>query len=315
MARPLRIEYPGAYYHITSRGNERKEIFKSANDREKFLTYLEASAKRYGAVIHVYCLMNNHYHLLLETPFGNLSQIMRYINGSYTTYFNTKQKRCGHLFQGRYKAIVIDADEYAAELSRYIHLNPVKAGVVDRPEEYKWSSYRYYIGNSKRPEGFRVDLILGYFGKNLSVSQKGYSEFTEAMIRKKYESPLKDAVAATILGSVDFVDEIKERYLNDKKTDRNTPLLRELMSGPTIEEVLKEAKAILGNDAALSRKAVLYLCHMYSRRTLKEIGAYFGISESGVSQASNRFKLVLDSDIQLRKKIEDIGKRLKVCNV
>jgi REP element-mobilizing transposase RayT len=137
MARPLRIEYAGAFYHITSRGNERKEIFKDEQDFVKFLTYLESSVQRYKAVIHVYCLMSNHYHLLLETPLGNLSQIMRHINGAYTTHFNAKRQRAGHLFQGRYKAILVEADEYAGELSRYIHLNPVRAGVVRRPEEYR----------------------------------------------------------------------------------------------------------------------------------------------------------------------------------
>lgn len=120
MARQLRIEYPGAFYHVTSRGNEQKEIFRSKKDREQFLHYLETAKERYGAVIHSYCLMNNHYHLLLETPTGNLSQVMRHINGAYTTYFNVKRKRFGHLFQGRYKAILVDADEYAKELSRYI---------------------------------------------------------------------------------------------------------------------------------------------------------------------------------------------------
>ena len=125
MARPLRITYPGAFYHITSRGNERKEIYKTNRDREKFLSYLESATERYGAMIHVYCLLNNHYHLLLETPSGNLSQIMRHINGAYTTYFNTKRNRAGHLFQGRFKAILVDIDEYSKELSRYIHLNPV----------------------------------------------------------------------------------------------------------------------------------------------------------------------------------------------
>jgi REP-associated tyrosine transposase len=104
MARSLRIEYPGAFYHVTSRGNEQKDVFKSQKDREKFLEYLASASKRYGAVIHAYCLMSNHYHLLLETPSGNLSQIMRHINGAYTTYFNVKRKRAGHLFQGRYKS-------------------------------------------------------------------------------------------------------------------------------------------------------------------------------------------------------------------
>lgn len=117
MTRPLRIEYPGAYYHITSRGNERKNIYINKGDRERFLAYLKSAHQRYGAVIHAFCLMNNHYHLFLETPKGNLSQIMRHINGAYTNYFNIRHKRIGHLFQGRYKAIIVEADSYAGELS------------------------------------------------------------------------------------------------------------------------------------------------------------------------------------------------------
>ena len=138
MARPLRITYPGAFYHVTSRGNERKNVFKSKRDRVKFLEYLDSATKRYDAVIHAFCLMDNHYHLLLETPSGNLPQIMRHTNGAYTTYFNVKRERSGHLFQGRYKAILVDMDEYAKELSRYIHLNPVRAKMVKTPEEYEW---------------------------------------------------------------------------------------------------------------------------------------------------------------------------------
>ena len=138
MARPLRITYPGAFYHVTSRGNERKEIFKNKRDREKFLEYLESATQRYDAVIHVYCLMDNHYHIILETPSGNLLQIMRHINGAYTTYFNVKQNRSGHLFQGRYKAILVAIDEYAKELSRYIHHNPVRANMVNTYEEDAW---------------------------------------------------------------------------------------------------------------------------------------------------------------------------------
>jgi len=110
MGRQLRIEYPGAHYHVTSRGSERKDVFKSQKDREQFLRYLESAVSRYDAVIHSYCLMSNHYHLLLETPAGNLSKIMQHINGAYTNYYNVKRKRSGHLFQGRYKAIVIEAD-------------------------------------------------------------------------------------------------------------------------------------------------------------------------------------------------------------
>jgi len=312
MARPLRIEYPGAFYHITSRGNERKDIFKSARDREKFLSYLASSTERYGAEIHVYCLMTNHYHLLLKTPLGNLSQIMRHINGAYTAYFNTRRQRDGHLFQGRYKAIVVDVDEYAGELSRYIHLNPVRADMVEVPEEYQWSSYQYYIGLRKKPQWLKTDFILEYFGKKVSTAQKRYRKFVNAFVNKKYGSPLEETVASTILGSIDFVDEIKDKYLDGKKVDRNLPALAELTTGPTIEEITNEVKVVMEEDTALSRKASLYLCHRYSRRTLKEIGSYFGIGESAVSQASHRFKLTLDNDRKLRKKINSISKRLNL---
>ncbi len=312
MARPLRIEYPGAFYHITSRGNERKDIFKSARDREKFLSYLESSTERYGAVIHVYCLMTNHYHLLLETPSGNLSQIMRHINGAYTTYFNTRRQRDGHLFQGRYKAIVVDADEYAGELSRYIHLNPVRAGMVERPEEYRWSSYQYYIGLRKKPRWLETDFVLQYFGKRVITMQKRYRKFVNAFVDKEYGSPLEETVASTILGGIDFVDEIKDKYLDGKKVDRNLPALAGLSTGPTIEEISNEVEAVLLQDTALSRKASLYFCHRYSRKTLKEIGSYFGIGESAVSQASHRFKLTLDNDRKLRRKINYISKILNL---
>ena len=148
MSRPLRIEYPGAFYHATSRGNERKEIFKSDGDREKFLFYLASAAERYGALFHAYCLMTNHYHLMIETPQGNLSQIMKHINNSYTNYYNVKHKRAGHLLQGRYKAILVEADTYAAELSRYIHLNPVRAKMVEAPEDHLWEKQL----NGKEPD-------------------------------------------------------------------------------------------------------------------------------------------------------------------
>jgi len=153
------------FYHITARGNERKNIFKSNRDRERFLGYLGSASERYKAIIHTYSLMGNHYHILLQTPAGNLSQIMHHINGAYTNYFNVKRKRSGHLFQGRYRALLADIDEYAQELSRYIHLNPVKAGMVEKPEQYKWSSYRDYINVNKSSNGFVLNFILSLFSR------------------------------------------------------------------------------------------------------------------------------------------------------
>ena len=205
MSRPLRITYSGAFYHVTSRGNERKAVFKSKKDREQFLSYLKSASERYDARIHVYCMMDNHYHLLIETPSGNLPQIMRHINGAYTNYFNTKRKRSGHLFQGRYKAILVDKDEYAKELSRYIHLNPVRAGMVERPEIYDWTSYQCYIGKKKVPEWLRTEFVLGYFGKSVKEQHQRYEGFVKAMIGCSYESPLKETISSTLLGGEAFV--------------------------------------------------------------------------------------------------------------
>ena len=312
MARPLRIEYPGAFYHITSRGNEQQNIFKSDSDRIRFLSYLESAVERYKAVIHVYCLMNNHYHLLLETPMGNLSQIMRHINGAYTTYYNTKRKRFGHLLQGRYKAILIEADEYAEELSRYIHLNPVRAGIRGKLEEYQWSSYQYYIGKKQAPKWLTVDYILSYFGRETATAQKKYNKYVNALITDKgYDNPLKDTKASAILGGNEFINEIRDKYLSGKKIDRNQPSLRELKR-TNIKEIISEVKEILGKNETISRKAAIYLCHRYSGRTLREIGKYFGIGESAISQTSRRFNILLDKNKKLNKKVEDICSRLKV---
>jgi len=315
MARQLRICYPGACYHITSRGNERKEIFKTPKDRQSFLSYLESASIRYGALIHGYCLMDNHYHLLMETPVGNLSQIMQHINGGYAAYFNVKHHRSGHLFQGRYKAILVDADEYAQQLSRYIHLNPVRAGIVDKPERYPWSSYLYFIGNKKAPQWLVMDLILSYFGRGVSEAKKGYREFVDAMLGQEYNSLLDDVVSSTILGCVDFVKEIKDKYLKGKNTDRNLPALRALSDRPAIEKIEEEVEIVLGADNALSRKVKLYLCHRYSGRKLTDIGTHFAIGESGVSQASYRVSLQIRTDKKLRQQIMSIEKGLELSTV
>jgi putative transposase len=315
MARPLRIEFAGAFYHITARGNERKDIFKSVRDRSRFLSYLESATERYEAVIHVYCLMTNHYHLLLETPSGNLSQIMRHINGAYTTYFNTKRKRSGHLFQGRYKGILVEADEYAKELSRYIHLNPFRAGIVQSPEEYRWSSYRGYIGKEKPVGWLARNLVLGYFGKKVSESTRGYRDFVEAALGEDYGNPLSEVVGSAILGSVGFVERIQDTYLKNRKPGRDLPSLRALATGVSSEEIEKAVDRAFGADPAIARKVKLYLCHTYTAQPLKEIGMRFGIKESGVSLASRRMALRMKHDAGLRARITTIKEKINLQNV
>ena len=306
MARPLRIEYPDAFYHVTSRGNERKDVFKSQRDRDKFIDYLASATARYGAVIHAYCLLNNHYHLLLETPEGNLSQIMRHINGAYTTYFNVKRRRAGHLFQGRYKAILVEADEYATELSRYIHLNPVRAGMAVRPEEYQWSSYRSYIGQAKAIEWLKTEFILGYFGGKAAEGNNKYRQFVEDLLGSEYDSPLNATVASTILGGEGFVREITESHLRGKKAERNVPAIKGLAVRPSVEEIIIKIKAVLGEGNELTRGMSLYICHRHSGAKLKEIGELFGISDAAVSQASRRFVLRAGKDKELRKVIDRV---------
>ncbi|HHT9135604.1 MAG TPA: transposase, partial [Candidatus Avalokitesvara rifleensis] len=152
MARPLRLQYPGALYHITARGNERKAIFRSDEDREGFLVILAQAVDRYRLILHAYVLMGNHYHLLVETREANLSLALRHLNGLYTTYFNHIHRRVGHLFQGRYKAILVEKESYLLELSRYIHLNPVRAQVASQLQSFVWSSYLDYVGRRRAPK-------------------------------------------------------------------------------------------------------------------------------------------------------------------
>ncbi|MFC1816595.1 transposase [Thermodesulfobacteriota bacterium] len=310
MARPLRIAFPGAFYHVTARGNERKAVFKSIRDRQKFLEYLETATARYNALIHAYCLMDNHYHLLLETPSGNLPQIMRHINGAYTTYFNVKRARAGHLFQGRYKAIVVQMDAYAKELSRYIHLNPVRAKLAETPDKYEWSSYNFYIGVKKAPGWLHRDFILGYFGDKVSNAQLGYKKFVSLLIARQYDSPLKEVTASVLLGSQDFIQFIKGSYLSDKKLDRDLPAIRQLGSRITCLEICDMVELEFRQDPVAARNIKLYLCRKHTGERLRTIGAQFGIGDAAVTQACKRFKLKLEKDRKLRKKIEQFEKKL-----
>lgn len=272
MARPLRIEYPGAFYHVTARGNERKDIFRDEKDRDRFLAYLETAVVRYKAVIHVYCLMNNHYHLLMSTPAGNLSQIVRHINGAYTVYFNNRHHRFGHLFQGRYKAILVDADEYAGELSRYIHLNPVRAGLANLPEGYPWTSYLNYIGKKKAPGWQRTDWLLRYFGKAGAEAHRKYRAFVEARIGAAEENPLKEAIASTILGGPDFIEEIKGKYLVGRKRNRDVPAVAAL-TRQAPQRIAERVRLEFQDEPEHARKVAIYLSHGFSGLPLKEMGS------------------------------------------
>jgi putative transposase len=246
----------------------------------------------------------------METPSGNLSQIMRHINGAYTTYYNVKRDRSGHLFQGRYKAILVEIDEYAKELSRYIHLNPVRAKMVETPEEYNWSSYQSYIGKQKPAEWLYRDFILGYFGKKISIAQKGYQEFVNVLSLQEYDSPLKQVVGSTLLGSADFIAHIKDNFISAKKPDKELPALRELVQKASVQDIFEAVESAFPRDKALARNVKMYLSQKYTGKKLKEIGLQFGIGESGVSQSCRRVSQQMEKDKKLKKKIERLEKQI-----
>ena len=272
MSRPLRIEYPGAVYHITSRGNEKKPVFKDDEDRETFLRILTHVNKRYHWLCHAYCLMDNHYHLLVETPDGNLSLGMRQLNGVYTQAFNKRRTRTGHLFQGRYKAIVIQKDSHLLEVCRYVVLNPVRAGMVEKPEDWKWSSYQATSGKETPKPCLTRDWILGQFSRTRGKAEKEYRQFVEWGIGK--ETIWNDVKGQALLGEDDFVDSLAD-HLRKHKDIPEIPKSQRYANRPTLDKIFHES--ILGNkrkrDAKISEAIEKY---GYTQRSIaNHLGLHF----------------------------------------
>jgi len=316
VARPLRVQFPGAFYHITSRGNERKPVFRTDTDRKKFLSYLQSAHEKYGALFHCYCFLPNHYHLLLETPRGNLSEILHHINGAYTTYFNVKRKRSGHLFQGRFKAILVEKEVYAQELSRYIHLNPVRAGLAEDLSSYPWSSYPYYVGLAKKPNWMETRTILGYFSRADREAYKAYRDFVEEATGKEIKSPLKEVVGSTFLCRESYIEQVVRRggipLSNDK---RNVPALRVLDKGPSLKEIENWIGGVISRQEEIFRKFCLYLSHRFGGYSLEEIGAYYGMKAAAVSQAARRFQKKIREDPALQQVENKLLRNQSMLNV
>jgi hypothetical protein len=246
--------------------------------------------------------MTNHYHLLLETPRGNLQAILHHLNTGYTNYFNTKKKRVGHLFQGRYKAILVEKDHYALELSRYIHLNPVRAQLVKDPDQYLWSSYSAYGEKKKRWSWLHTDFILAQISRNKRKALRGYREYTQRGIAENIEDPLKKTVASTVIGSEKFIEWVRERWAKRERVDREVPAIRKLARRPELSLILHECEERFGKASLECRRMALYLSHRLSGLSLREIGEYFGgISISAVSQNSRRQEKRLKEDAELSK--------------
>jgi putative transposase len=284
MSRPLRIEYQKAFYHIVQRGIEKKEIFKTDRDKEKFLSYLEQSFDRYHSICHTYDLMDNHYHMIIETPKANISKIMHYLNTSYAVYYNIKHKRVGPLYQGRYKAILVEEDEYLHHLSRYIHLNPVRAKMVKDPIEYKWSSYKYFIGKEKRPKWLEIEFILTNFGNSRSKAQKEYKRFVGEGIGMEDEKIKEGMYKGIILGGKEFIKEITERFVEGKE-DKAIPAIRDMQREREMdrEGIEKIVRTKIEGEKEI-RKITIYLLRKYTQMKLREIAeSYENMTYTGVS--------------------------------
>jgi len=277
MARPLRIEFAGALYHVTARGNERRAIFFNDADRSAFLDIFGKVCERFNWLCHAYCQMDNHYHLLVETPDGNLSQGMRQLNGVYTQYINRTHQRVGHLFQGRFKSILVQKEVYLLELTRYIMLNPVRAGNVSDAAEWRWSSYRATLGLDSALAFLTTDELLSLFGVERRDAIVKFARFVgEGAMR----SPWSRLQGQIFLGSEEFVAEMQAKIRSDQPL-REIPLKQQRPVAPTLESY---AATYPERDRAM---AEAYKSGFYS---MQVIGDHFGVGRSTVSRAVKRYE-------------------------
>jgi len=273
MARPLRIEFAGALYHITARGNAQQDIYLTDEDRHQFLELVQRACDRYRWHCHAYCLMSNHYHLLIETKTPTLSKGMKYINGTYTQAFNRSHKRVGHVFQGRFKGILVDKDSYLLELARYIVLNPVRAGMVRSAKDWPWSSYRATAGQVKAHALLTTDWILGNFGRTKKTAHEKYKTFVQQ--GKNQASPWVLLKNQIYLGSDKFVEDMQrkidpEQSLEDiPKPQKNSPV-------KPLTFYKRKFK---------SRNRAMAEAYRSGHYTLAEVGEEFGVSYATVSRA------------------------------
>lgn len=318
MPRPIRIEYEDAYYHVMNRGRGRQTLFHTDAYYHAFLDTLSEASERFEVVVHGYCLMGNHYHLLLQTPHGNLGRVMRHINGVYTQRYNRLKRTDGPLFRGRYKAIVVEEDAYLLQLSRYIHRNPVdmKRPLVKRLEQYRWSSYLAYINKAKSPQWLHRDTLYNMLGQRQKY--QGYQVYVAQGNDAEIEQFYNRTNIAGVMGSQNFVEWLQDEIIPelDDRALVNTVLSHSL----TIKQITQfvatfyqlEAKELTQvvkgpNKGLLARKVAMYLCQQLGGYQLNDIMTSFGLSNSGsVSFITSQIRKNIKDDTKLGKEIQNI---------
>lgn len=321
MVRPLRLSFEDAFYHITARGNRRDNIFYSPRDKDVFLDKMNETFIKYSFVCYAYCLMDNHYHLFVKTPFANITEGMHYLNTSYSNWFKAKHRIVGAIFQGRYKAILVDEDSYALKLSTYIHLNPLRRGMVKHIKEYKWSSYLDYIGVRKSlTERLHTSFLLSQFDQDLSKSRKKYKKFVLENI--DIDNPLENTYKAIALGDNSFIEKIiqKIEVIGKNREIRETKISDPYVQEEIIDKIveifkIKRPHLFKHTKNNIYRQLALHLIKKYSSLSLKEIGGLFDMDYSAVSQAVKRFENKINMDKKISNMKEMIIETLKKGNV
>ena len=312
MARPLRIEYQGAWYHVMNRGRRAEKVFKDQHDYKMFVDLLKGTLEMWNLRIAAYCLMPNHYHILAQTPDANLSRGMRHLNGVYTQKYNRRHSCDGQLFRGRYKSILVSADSHLLELVKYIHRNPLKAGLAKGVNDYIWSSHKGYLSVSKKWEWLHKEVIFSMLTKNRSERFRRYKKFVSTEDDESICKIFESRRWPSIFGPESFVDWVKGKYY-ERKLDDEVPESRELAPEKdliitklcefydvSIEELFKSKRGWHNEP----RNTAIYLIRMLRHDTLEHIGVYFQMDKySSVSSIIERMKKRMQTDRKLKKKI------------
>ena len=320
MARPLRIEYPDAWYHVMNRGRKGEAVFKDKKDCLSFIELLREATETWNLRVSAYCLMANHYHLLLQTPEGNLSRCMRHLNGVYTQHFNRAHRADGPLFPGRYKSILLDADSYLLQVVRYVHRNSIRAGITDRLEGYRWSSYRGYLSKAQQWSWLHKDYLLSMLSEKRATRLTRFREFMamddEQDLTKIYEGKKWPS----ILGTERFITAIRERFFSGKGDDE-VPQWREL--APDYQRIKRavcefydigQAQLLHSRRGVFNepRNVAIYLTRRLRGDSLKGIGREFHITKySSVSSVIERMEALISTDRGLKEKIEELAELSK----
>jgi len=321
MARPLRIEFKGALYHILSRGNERRNIFFGDADYKVFLGVLEEMSERFEVDIFAYVLMSNHYHLLIRTNQGNLSKSMQWVGTTYSRRFNLQHFRSGHLFQGRFKSILVQNDAYLMQLSCYIHRNPLRAGLVNRLADYRWSSYRTYAYKASHTKWLNKDLILSQC--NREDSYKAYREKVQKYSEEE-SKVFENLRHGIVFGTKRYLNKITKKHLK-KESDVELPQLNRIIKDKDPAKLLKSAAKVINfnltklsqSDRILKkdiqdRDVLLYFLRGTGLYTNKQIGELFGLTYSAVSRRANIVKSEIFKQSEMRQKYSLIKSMIKV---